>query len=51
MDIRAIDYDDPTTDNAKLEYSISVNKEIEGQPVFRIEPDTGKIFAMVGFSS
>ncbi|RCN39759.1 cadherin domain protein [Ancylostoma caninum] len=46
MDVRATDYDDPTTDNAKLEYSIVLNKEIDGVPVFRIDPFSGKIFAM-----
>ncbi|EPB72826.1 cadherin domain protein [Ancylostoma ceylanicum] len=46
MDVRATDYDDPTTDNAKLEYSIVLNKEIDGVPVFRIDPASGKIFAM-----
>uniref|UniRef100_A0A158QXR6 DE-cadherin (inferred by orthology to a D. melanogaster protein) n=1 Tax=Nippostrongylus brasiliensis TaxID=27835 RepID=A0A158QXR6_NIPBR len=46
MDVRATDYDDPTTDNARLEYSIVLNKEINGQPVFRIDPASGKIFAM-----
>uniref|UniRef100_A0A1I7XGD9 Cadherin-like protein 26 n=1 Tax=Heterorhabditis bacteriophora TaxID=37862 RepID=A0A1I7XGD9_HETBA len=46
MDVRATDFDDPTTDNAKLEYSIVLNKEINGKPVFRIEPSSGKIFTM-----
>ncbi|KHJ92056.1 cadherin domain protein, partial [Oesophagostomum dentatum] len=47
MTVRATDYDDPTTDNARLEYSIVLNKEIDGAPVFRIDPGSGKIFAMV----
>ncbi|KAK6041705.1 cadherin domain protein [Cooperia oncophora] len=46
MDVRATDYDDPTTDNARLAYSIVLNKEIDGLPVFRIDPNSGKIFAM-----
>ncbi|KJH45914.1 cadherin domain protein [Dictyocaulus viviparus] len=46
MDVRAFDYDDPTTDNARLEYGIVLNKEIDGVPVFRIDPSSGKIFAM-----
>nr|CDJ92791.1 Cadherin domain containing protein [Haemonchus contortus] len=46
MDVRATDYDDPTSDNARLAYSIVLNKEINGQPVFRIDPSSGKIFAM-----
>ncbi|KAK5977060.1 Cadherin domain protein [Trichostrongylus colubriformis] len=46
MDVRATDYDDPTTDNARLAYSIVLNKEIDGTPVFRIDADSGKIFAM-----
>ncbi|CAJ0575569.1 unnamed protein product, partial [Mesorhabditis spiculigera] len=46
MDARAKDFDDAATENARLEYSISVNKEIDGEPVFRIDPTTGKIFAM-----
>ncbi|CAI4221235.1 unnamed protein product [Auanema sp. JU1783] len=46
MDVRATDFDDPTTDNARLEYSITLNKEIDGEPVFRIDPTSGKIFAM-----
>lgn len=48
MDVRATDFDDPTTDNARLEYSITRNKELDGVPVFRIEASTGKIYAMVG---
>ncbi|VDN05957.1 unnamed protein product [Thelazia callipaeda] len=46
MTVSATDYDDPRTDNARLEYSITVNKEIEGEPVFRIIPSNGKIYAM-----
>ncbi|KAK0427455.1 hypothetical protein QR680_010234 [Steinernema hermaphroditum] len=46
MTASATDYDDPRSDNSKLEYSISVNKEIDGEPVFRIDPNNGKIFAM-----
>lgn len=46
MTANAIDYDDPSTLNAQLEYSIAVNKEIDGQPVFRIDKSNGKIFAM-----
>jgi hypothetical protein len=44
----ATDRDDPQTGNAQLEYSLVRNKELNGQPIFRIEPDTGKIFATVG---
>lgn len=47
MTVTATDYDDPRTDNARLEYSIMVNKEIDGEPVFRIVPSNGKIYAMV----
>lgn len=47
MTATATDYDDPRTDNARLEYSISINKEIDGEPIFRIAPKTGKIYAMV----
>uniref|UniRef100_A0A1I8AAX7 Cadherin n=1 Tax=Steinernema glaseri TaxID=37863 RepID=A0A1I8AAX7_9BILA len=46
MTASATDYDDPRSDNSKLEYSISVNKLIDGDPVFRIDPNNGKIFAM-----
>uniref|UniRef100_A0AC34GLL0 Cadherin domain-containing protein n=1 Tax=Panagrolaimus sp. ES5 TaxID=591445 RepID=A0AC34GLL0_9BILA len=46
MTANAIDYDDPSTFNAQLEYSIAVNKEIDGAPVFRIDKTNGKIFAM-----
>uniref|UniRef100_A0A915AWG2 Cadherin domain-containing protein n=1 Tax=Parascaris univalens TaxID=6257 RepID=A0A915AWG2_PARUN len=46
MTASATDYDDPRTDNARLEYSISVNKEIDGVPMFRIVPSNGKIYAM-----
>lgn len=45
--VTATDYDDPTTDNAKLEYSIQRNKQIDGQNIFRIDPQNGKIFAMM----
>jgi hypothetical protein len=47
MTAQAIDLDDPQTGNAQLEYSLVRNKELGGRPIFRIEPDTGKIFAMV----
>lgn len=47
MTVTATDYDDPRTENARLEYSIAVNKEINGEPVFRIVPSNGKIYAMV----
>lgn len=47
MTVTATDYDDPRTDNARLEYSIVINKEIGGEPVFRIVPSNGKIYAMV----
>ncbi|VDM17079.1 unnamed protein product [Wuchereria bancrofti] len=46
MTVTATDYDDPRTDNARLEYSIVINKEIDGEPVFRIVPSNGKIYAM-----
>uniref|UniRef100_A0A915Q7Z5 Cadherin domain-containing protein n=1 Tax=Setaria digitata TaxID=48799 RepID=A0A915Q7Z5_9BILA len=46
MTVTATDYDDPRSDNARLEYSIAVNKEIDGKPVFRIDPVSGKIYAM-----
>ncbi|VDK79416.1 unnamed protein product, partial [Onchocerca ochengi] len=46
MTVTATDYDDPRTNNARLEYSIAVNKEIDGKPVFRIVPNNGKIYAM-----
>ncbi|CAG9529632.1 unnamed protein product [Cercopithifilaria johnstoni] len=46
MTVTATDYDDPRTDNARLEYSILINKEINGEPVFRIVPNNGKIYAM-----
>uniref|UniRef100_A0A0N5C4L2 Cadherin domain-containing protein n=1 Tax=Strongyloides papillosus TaxID=174720 RepID=A0A0N5C4L2_STREA len=49
MTAQAIDNDDPRTDNAKIEYSISRNKEINGEPVFRIDKNNGKIFAMKKF--
>ncbi|CAD6190829.1 unnamed protein product [Caenorhabditis auriculariae] len=46
MDVQARDFDDPTTENANIEYSIIANKLINDQPVFRIDSNTGKIFAM-----
>ncbi|VDN87114.1 unnamed protein product, partial [Brugia pahangi] len=46
MTVTATDYDDPRTDNARLEYSIVINKEVDGEPVFRIVPSNGKIYAM-----
>uniref|UniRef100_A0A7E4VRE3 Secreted protein n=2 Tax=Panagrellus redivivus TaxID=6233 RepID=A0A7E4VRE3_PANRE len=46
MTAAATDYDDPATLNAQLEYSISVNKEIDGEPVFRIDKANGKLFVM-----
>ncbi|VBB34596.1 unnamed protein product [Acanthocheilonema viteae] len=46
MTVTATDYDDPRTDNARLEYGIVINKEIDGEPVFRIVPSNGKIYAM-----
>ncbi|MCP9264161.1 Cadherin domain protein [Dirofilaria immitis] len=46
MTVTATDYDDPRTDNARLEYSIAINKEIDGEPIFRIVPSNGKIYAM-----
>ncbi|VDN56530.1 unnamed protein product [Dracunculus medinensis] len=49
MTATAVDYDDPRTDNVVLEYSIGINKEIDGQPVFRIVPSNGKIYAMRRF--
>jgi hypothetical protein len=49
MSVVATDYDDPTTENAQLEYHISVNKELDNEPVFRIDPNNGKIFLMVRF--
>lgn len=47
MDVQARDFDDPTTENANIEYTIVRNKLINGEPVFRIDQNTGKIFAMV----
>lgn len=35
MQIAAIDYDDPSTDNAVVTYEIIRNKRIDGQDVFR----------------
>lgn len=49
MSCLAFDADDPTTPNAQLEYSIAVNKEIEGFPVFRIDKTNGKLFSMRKF--
>ncbi|CAB3408176.1 unnamed protein product [Caenorhabditis bovis] len=46
MDVQARDFDDPTTENANIEYRIVANKLISGEPVFRIDKQTGKIFAM-----
>lgn len=47
MTASAIDYD--TDENAQLEYRITVNKELDQEPIFRIDPDNGKIFLMVCF--
>jgi hypothetical protein len=47
MTAAATDYDDPVTPNAELIYGIVVNKELNGQPVFVIDPKSGKIFAKV----
>ena len=44
----ATDHDDPRTPNAQLTYGLALNKEINGREVFRIDPKTGKIFALVG---
>lgn len=49
MTASATDYDDPVTPNADIVYGIVVNKELNGQPVFSIDPKTGKIFAKVRF--
>ncbi|CAI2294435.1 unnamed protein product [Caenorhabditis sp. 36 PRJEB53466] len=46
MDVQARDFDDPTTENANIEYTIVRNKLINGEPVFRIDQNSGKIFAM-----
>lgn len=46
MTVNAIDYDDPSTENAQLEYRITVNKELDAEPIFRIDPESGKIFLM-----
>jgi hypothetical protein len=46
MTVNAIDYDDPSTENAQLEYRITVNKELNQQPIFRIDPENGKIYLM-----
>ncbi|KAI3422308.1 Hmr-1p [Globodera pallida] len=45
--VDAVDQDDPQTGNAQLEYSLLRNKELNGKPIFRIDPRSGKIFAMV----
>ncbi|KRX24151.1 Neural-cadherin, partial [Trichinella nelsoni] len=47
MTMSATDNDDPRTSNAKLIYSILRNKYLDGRPVFRIDPHSGKIFAMM----
>lgn len=47
MTVTATDYDDPRTDNARIEYSIVINVEIDGEPVLRIDSESGKIYAMV----
>lgn len=47
MRVEAIDLDDPSTNNARITYSIKKNKEIDGNPIFTIHPTSGKIFAMV----
>lgn len=49
MTMTATDHDDPRTPNAKLTYEIERNKQLNGSYVFRIEPNTGKIYAMVRF--
>lgn len=36
MQIAAIDYDDPSTENAVVDYQIIRNKRIDGQDVFRL---------------
>lgn len=45
----ATDNDDPRTPNAKLTYDIQRNKFIGLKQVFKIESQTGKIFALVIF--
>lgn len=47
MTVMAVDQDDPTTENGQVEYRISVNKEIDGQAVFKIDPNSGKLLLMV----
>ncbi|CDW56179.1 Cadherin C and Laminin G 2 and Cadherin domain co ntaining protein [Trichuris trichiura] len=47
MTLSATDNDDPKTLNAKLTYSILRNKYLNGRPVFRIDSQTGKLFAMM----
>ncbi|KAI1722266.1 cadherin domain-containing protein [Ditylenchus destructor] len=47
MTAGALDFDDPATPNGQMRYTIGLNKEINGQPIFRIDPENGKIFAMV----
>lgn len=47
MTVNAVDVDDPSTENAQLEYRITVNKELDQQPIFRIDPENGKIYLMV----
>lgn len=46
MTASAVDYDDPSTENGQLEYRITVNKELDNEPIFRINPENGKIFLM-----
>lgn len=46
MKVTAVDYDDSASPNAQLEYSMSINKELNGKPIFRID-NNGKIFVMV----
>lgn len=46
MTVTAVDYDDATGPNAQLDYSMSINKELNGKPIFRID-NNGKIFVMV----
>ena len=43
--ISARDYDDPTTPNGQLDWSITANKLLNDTPLFRISDD-GKIFLM-----
>lgn len=44
--ISARDYDDPTTPNAQLDWTITANKLLNDTPLFRIDGD-GKLFLMV----